>query len=225
MKYISVVLIVQLEVFSMEDRILIKGNREGLVTVINMNKFNNFEDMLEALIEKLSRGRRFYKGSTLKIITELKRITDRDAVRLRDVLLKDFAIKECIFEEYEERKPRSFTGVYEGRTKFVRKTIRSGQRIEYSGNLVIVGDVNPGSEIQAAGNVIVLGNLKGFVRAGMGGDSRAFVAAFSLQPEILQIGSLVTRAPEDNDRPQFPEVAKVKDGSIIVEPYLPNKFL
>ena len=190
-----------------------------------MNKFNNFEDMLEALIEKLSRGRRFYKGSTLKIITELKRITDRDAVRLRDVLLKDFAIKECIFEEYEERKPRSFTGVYEGRTKFVRKTIRSGQRIEYSGNLVIVGDVNPGSEIQAAGNVIVLGNLKGFVRAGMGGDSRAFVAAFSLQPEILQIGSLVTRAPEDNDRPQFPEVAKVKDGSIIVEPYLPNKFL
>jgi septum site-determining protein MinC len=35
----------------------------------------------------------------------------------------------------------------------------------------------------------------------------------------------VTRAPEDNDRPQFPEVAKVKDGSIIVEPYLPNKFL
>jgi septum site-determining protein MinC len=225
LKYKIVVLIVNLEVFSMDDRILIKGNREGLVTVINMNKFNNFEDMLEALIEKLSRGRRFYKGSTLKIITELKRITDRDAVRLRDVLLKDFAIKECIFEEYEERKPRSFTGVYEGRTKFVRKTIRSGQRIEYSGNLVIVGDVNPGSEIQAAGNVIVLGNLKGFVRAGMGGDSRAFVAAFSLQPEILQIGSLVTRAPEDNDRPQFPEVAKVKDGSIIVEPYLPNKFL
>ena len=196
-----------------------------MVTVINMNKFNNFDDMLEALVEKLSRGRRFYKGSTLKITTELKRITDRDAVRLRDVLLKDFAIKECIFEEYEENNPKSFTGVYEGRTKFVRKTIRSGQKIEYSGNLVIVGDVNPGSEIQAAGNVIVLGNLKGFVRAGMGGDSRAFVAAFSLQPEILQIGSLVTRAPEDNDRPQFPEVAKVKDGSIIVEPYLPNKFL
>ena len=59
----------------------------------------------------------------------------------------------------------------------------------------------------------------------MGGDNRAFVAAFSLQPEILQIGSLVTRAPEDNDRPQFPEVAKIKDNSIIVEPYLPNKFL
>lgn len=225
MKYISVVLIVQLEVFSMEDRILIKGNREGLITVIDMNKFNNFDDMLEALVEKLSRGRRFYKGSTLKITTELKKITDRDAVRLRDVLLKDFAIKECIFEEYEEASPKTFTGVSEGRTKFVRKTIRSGQKIEYAGNLVIVGDVNPGSEIQAAGNVIVLGNLKGYVRAGMGGDSRAFVAAFSLQPEILQIGSLVTRAPEDSDRPQFPEVAKIKDGSIIVEPYLPNKFL
>ncbi|NLZ48520.1 MAG: septum site-determining protein MinC [Clostridiales bacterium] len=209
----------------MEDRILIKGNREGLVTVIDMDKFRNFDDMLEALVEKLSRGRRFYKGSTLKITTELKRINERDAVRLRNVLLRDFDIKECIFEEYEEPKPKTFTGIYEGRTKFVRKTIRSGQRIEYPGNLVIIGDVNPGSEIQAAGNVIVLGNLKGYVRAGMGGDSRAFVAAFSLQPEILQIGTLVTRAPEDNEKPQFPEVAKIKDGSIIVEPYLPNKFL
>lgn len=209
----------------MEDRIFIKGNKDGLNAVINMDKFNSFDDMLEALIEKLSRGKRFYKDSTLKVTTDLKRINQKDADKLKDVLLRDFSIKDCIFEEVEEKNNKVFTGVYEGKTKFIRKTIRGGQRVDYAGNLVIVGDVNPGSEIHAAGNIIVLGHLKGYVHAGMGGNDKAIVAAFSLQPEILQIGELVTRSPEDNLKPQFPEVAKIKDGSIVVEPYLPNKFI
>ncbi|WP_139905173.1 septum site-determining protein MinC [Clostridium thermarum] len=209
----------------MEDRIFIKGNKDGLNAVIDMNKFNSFDDMLDAFIEKLSRGKRFYKDSTMKLTTDLKRINEREASRLKDVLLNDFEIKDCIFEEIEEKTLKGFRGVTEGKTKFIRKTVRGGQRIDYTGNLVIVGDVNPGSEIFAGGNVIVLGQLRGYVHAGLGGDERAIVAAFSLQPEILQIGDLVTRSPEDNLKPQFPEVAKIKDGSIVVEPYLPNKFI
>jgi septum site-determining protein MinC len=51
------------------------------------------------------------------------------------------------------------------------------------------------------------------------------VAAFYLQPEILQIANIMTRSPEDSVKPQYPEVAKVKGDTIIVEPYLPNKFI
>ena len=80
-----------------------------------------------------------------------------------------------------------FTGIYEGKTKFVRKTIRSGQSINYPGNIVIVGDVNPGAEIYAAGNIIVLGTLKGVVHAGTNGNEKAIIAAFKLEPQILQI--------------------------------------
>ncbi len=209
----------------MEDRIFIKGNKEGLNAVINMDRFNNFDDMLEALVEKLSRGKRFYKGSTMKISTDLKRIGEKEANELRTLLFEEFQVQNCIFEEVEEKSPKGFSGVYEGKTKFIRKTIRSGQRIEYHGNIVIVGDVNPGSEVHAAGNVIVLGSLKGYVHAGMGGNEKAIVAAFILQPEILHICDLVTRSPEDSEKPSYPEVARIKDGSIIVEPYLPNKFI
>jgi septum site-determining protein MinC len=35
----------------------------------------------------------------------------------------------------------------------------------------------------------------------------------------------MTRSPDDGIKPQFPEIAKVKDDSIIVEPYLFNKFI
>jgi septum site-determining protein MinC len=208
-----------------DDKILIKGNKEGLYAVIYMNKFKDFDEMLEALIEKLTRGKKFYRGSTLKITTDLKYISERELKKLKDVLFEEFMIKDCILEDREEKVSKVFSGVYEGRTKFIRKTIRGGQSINYSGNIVIIGDVNPGAEIYAAGNVIVLGTLKGHVHAGFGGNDKAIIAAFSLQPEILQIASIMTRSPEDGLKPQYPEVAKVKDSTIIVEPYLFNKFI
>lgn len=207
------------------DGIIVKGNKEGLNVVINMKKFKDFDEMLEKLKERLSRGKRFYKGSTIKITSQLKYINEDDIKVLKKVLSDEFLIKNCIFSDLNMPKAsKTFSGIYEGRTKFIRKTIRSGQIVNYSGNLVIIGDVNPGSEVYAEGNVIVIGKLRGNVHAGLGGNSKAIVAAFVLQPEILEIAGIVTRSPEDNIKPHYPEVAKVKDDMIIVEPYSPNKY-
>jgi septum site-determining protein MinC len=210
--------------FMIDDKIILKGNKEGLSAVINADKFRDFQDVLDALIDKLSKGKRFYKGSTIKIITDLRSFNDREIKKLKEILFDEFLIKDCIFEDKEEKSNKMFTGVYEGRTKFIRKTVRSGQTISYSGNIVIIGDVNPGAEVYAAGNIVVLGTLRGHVQAGTDGNDKAIVAAFVLQPEILQIADMKTRAPEDSERPQYPELAKIKDGSIVVEPYLPNKY-
>jgi septum site-determining protein MinC len=207
------------------DKIIIKGNKEGLNVIINMNHFNDFDDMLESLIAKLSKGKKFYKGSTLKITTELKYINERESRKLKEILFDEFLISDCIFQDQEESTTKVFTGIYEGKTKFLRKTIRSGQSINYPGNIVIVGDVNPGAEIYAAGNIIVIGNLRGVVHAGTNGNEKAIIAAFKLEPQILQIGNIVTRSPEDAIKPEYPEVAKIKNGSIIVEPYLENKYI
>lgn len=209
----------------MDDNIIIKGNRDGINAIINMNKFKDFDEMLEALIKRLSIGKMFYKGSTIKITTEMKCINEKQFSKLKNVLFEQFLIKDCIFEDKEEKSSKTFTGIYEGRTKFLRRTIRSGQVINYSGNVVIIGDVNAGSEIYAGGNIIVLGALRGYAHAGFGGNSKAIVAAFYLQPEILQIADIMTRSPEDSLKPQYPEVARVKGETIIVEPYLLNKFI
>ncbi|MBU3196049.1 septum site-determining protein MinC [Clostridium algidicarnis] len=207
------------------DNIVIKGNKEGLNAIINMDNFKDFDDMLDSLIEKLSKGKKFYKGCTLKITTDIRLINENQAKKLREILFEEILIKDCIFEDKEEKTNKVFSGIYEGRTKFIRKTVRSGQIIRYSGNIVIIGDVNPGSEIHAEGNVIVMGNLRGQVRAGITGNERAIIVAFNLQPEILQIASIITRAPEDSLKPEYPEVAKIKEGSIIVEPYVVNKYI
>lgn len=209
----------------LDDNIIIKGNRDGINAIINMNKFKDFDEMLESLIKRLSVGKAFYKGSTLKITTEIKYINEKQFRKLKDVLFEQLLIKDCIFEDKEEKSNKLFSGIYEGRTKFLKRTVRSGQIVNYPGNVVIIGDVNAGSEIYAGGNLIVLGDLRGYAHAGFGGNPKAIIAALHLQPEILQIADIMTRSPEDSIKPQYPEVARVKGDTIIVEPYLPNKFI
>ena len=208
-----------------EDSIVVKGNKEGLNVVINMNKFKDFTDMLEALVSRLSSGKKFYKGSTVKITIQLKLLNEKEASKLKDILFDEFLIKDCIFEDNIEKVSKAFQGVYEGKTKFIKSTIRGGQKIDYPGNVVIIGDVNPGAEVCASGNIVVFGSLKGFAYAGFDGNEEAFIAAFELQPEILKISEVIARAPEDALKPEYPEVARIKDGIIIVEPYLPNKYI
>lgn len=212
----------------MDDRIVIKGNRVGISAIINIDKFSGFEEMLENLVGKLSKGKRFYKNSTLVISTNLNSINEKNLVRLKEVLFNEIEIKDIILQDEaskdKENDKKIFSGVYEGKTKFLRKTVRSGQCINYNGNIVIIGDVNSGAEVMANGNVIVLGSIKGNVSAGVNGNTKAIVAAFSLQPETLKISNLVTFSP-DSEKPSYPEVAKIKDGTIIVEPYIPNKYI
>jgi septum site-determining protein MinC len=214
------------------DGILIKGNKDGINTTINMNKFACFEDMLLMLIKKLSKGKHFYKGTTLIVSMDLKSINKKEVETLKETLLTEIELKDIVLEDIEkeadkviQKEPKVFSGVNEGRTKFIRKTVRGGQCIKYQGNIVIIGDINSGAEVYASGNVIVLGRIKGKVSAGTNGNSKAVIAAFLLQPEILTISNVIAMSPDDVEKPSYPELAKIKDGSIIVEPYLPNKYI
>ena len=211
-----------------DDRIQIKGTKEGINATIDMERFSDFDEMLEVLIDKLTAGKGFYKGASLKIAANLKNVNENDILRLKDVLFEKIQIKECFFEEVkreEQKESKIFSGVYEGKTKFIKKTIRGGQLVRYHGNIVIIGDINNGAEVYAGGNIIVLGTIKGQVHAGVGANKKAIISAFSLQPEILQIAEIVTIAPEDGIKPSYPELAKIKDDIIVVEPYLPKKYI
>ncbi|WP_195986314.1 septum site-determining protein MinC [Clostridium sp. D53t1_180928_C8] len=212
-----------------DERIQIRGNKDGVNVIIDMDKFIGFDNMLEALVNSLSKNKAFYKNSILKIIANLKHIDDSEITKLKEELFQKINIKDCIFDDInaikDSNSAKVFNGINEGKTKFIKKTIRGGQSIDYPGNIIIIGDINSGAEVSAGGNIIVLGSIKGNVRAGTGGNKKSIIAAFFMQPELMQISDILTVSPDDGLKPSYPEVAKIKDGYIVVEPYLPNKYI
>lgn len=101
-------------------------------------------------------------------------------------------------------------------TLYVRRTLRSGQKLWYDGHIVLLGDVHPGAEIVAGGDIVVFGKLQGVAHAGFPGDRQAVVVALQLEPMQLRIAQLISRAPDEAVRPNSPELAQIRGDQIVV---------
>jgi septum site-determining protein MinC len=100
--------------------------------------------------------------------------------------------------------------------RWIKGPLRSGARVEYDGNVVVLGDVNPGAEIEAGGSVIVWGRLRGVVHAGAQGDEKAVVCALELAPTQLRIADGIAISPKKAGK-ITPEIARLKDGNLLAE--------
>ena len=103
-------------------------------------------------------------------------------------------------------------------TRLIKQTIRGGQKSNYPGDIVIIGDVNPGGEIEAAGDILIFGKLRGAAHAGINGDTSAKIVAVELTPLQIRIAGINRRSPDSvSDPGHAPEVAKIKNGNIVIE--------
>jgi septum site-determining protein MinC len=98
-------------------------------------------------------------------------------------------------------------------------TLRGGQALHHAGNIVVVGDVNPGTELVATGDIVVFGRLLGVAHAGAQGDSEAKVYALQLHATQLRIASVIAVDEEHARTSSEPEVAFVRDGRIAIAPF------
>lgn len=221
-----------------EDLLSFKGVKEGIFLNVDGG---DLQAIKEELDKKMKSTSKFYHGVKLLGIKS-DSLSPEDLTELKLILKYkyDFVVSEDELPKHILYPPTSmesennvencfeystiFEGIDCGMTKFVNGTLRSGQIVEYNGNIVIIGDVNPGALIQAKGNIIVLGTLRGVAHAGVGGNLHAIVASYNLQPMQLRIGDKISRPPDEYiEASGVPEVAKIKDGEVMIEPYLPNK--
>ncbi|SEF89746.1 septum site-determining protein MinC [Caloramator fervidus] len=201
--------------------VVFKGNRNGIVIYV-LGK--EPDEIKQDIFNKLSQGKDFFYGCNMYIKSDFE-FPEEFLLDLKEELKKQFNAN-LILEEKKVNSNKRLIDLNEGMTKILKKTIRSGQRIYYDGNIVIVGDVNSGAEVIATGNIIVLGVVRGILHAGANGNTKAFIAAYDLQPEQIRIADIISRSPDDkSDKPKIPEVAKIKGKYISIEPYLPNKLL
>ena len=102
-------------------------------------------------------------------------------------------------------------------TLYHAATLRGGQVLHHNGNIVVVGDVNPGAELVAGGDVLVFGRLAGIAHAGAQGDENARILAVDLRATQLRIATFIA-ADSDVAHAERgePEVAFARDGRIVI---------
>lgn len=109
-------------------------------------------------------------------------------------------------------------------TLYIQRTLRSGQSITSEGNIVIIGDVNPGSEVIAKGDITVWGILGGIAHAGSDGNQFARIRALKMNAIQLRIADTFARRPDSANIPYIqktdtfvPEEACVRRKQIIIQ--------
>ena len=102
-------------------------------------------------------------------------------------------------------------------TKFHRGSLRSGQKIEEDGSIVIIGDVNSGAEVVAADNIVVLGTLRGLAHAGAKGNTKAIIAAGKLDTVQLRIANIVREIDRDEEPLHRQAYVYIEDDKVVIE--------
>ena len=225
----------------------IRGTSDGLIVQMGSG---DWRTLLATLVTRLEQTPAFFRGGRVALHIGPRQLS-REEIETIGELLKSYQVSlwavlgdspetqktaaelgletslptpmAARLPEVGEKKPAD--GVTEqDRAIFLKRILRSGQRVKYDGNVVLLGDVNPGAEIAATGDVVVWGRLRGSVHAGAGGNDRALVCALVLSPMLLRIGRFMARSPGNDveatgEHPVTPEMAFVHNGQIVAEPW------
>lgn len=178
-----------------QQHVTIKGTKDGLT--LFLNDTCSFQELLNELEEKLGsnhHGEDKYVSVRIKMGNRyLSKELDerlRELVRNKKNLVID-SIESDVMTRVQALEWKRTTEI-----QAVSKMIRSGQILEVPGDLLLIGDVNPGGTVLAGGNIFVMGALRGIAHAGCYGNSDAVITASLMKPAQLRIGDKVSRSPD-----------------------------
>jgi len=89
--------------------------------------------------------------------------------------------------------------------------------VEHHGDVVVVGDINPGARVIAGGDVYVLGRLRGMALAGQPDQPEAAIFALRFEPSQVRIATVW--AIPAGEPAEHPEWARLEAGRIVVSPW------
>ncbi len=226
----------------MSEQVRLRGNAAGLLVVLDDK--GEFAGVRQRLVERLMAAGDLFHGADVTVDLGNRRLKAQELCRLKEAVaqhndmrltrvihggeppgddakgstvLRSGPLKTFIREAPSQPGPQEHQ--QDVPTLLVRGTVRSGQEIRNQGHVVVFGDVNPGAEVIATGDIIVLGSLRGVAHAGCSGDYRSVVAAVDLRPLQLRIAGFVGRPPDDEEASEGAEMARVREGRIMVESY------
>ncbi len=196
--------------------ITIKGTKDGLLFYLDDSR--PFSDILSELRHKLEddHAAKIWDGPEMNVLIKLgkRQITKLEEMALREL----FASRKNLIIKHFESDGKPYLLEQESEIQMRVGTVRSGQIFSFEGNILFVGDINPGGVIRSTGDIYVLGALRGLAHAGSQGDQQAIIAASVLKPTQLRIADVISRPPDRWDESEVGmRFAYLVDHQIAVE--------
>ena len=159
--------------------------------------------IISELSRKISDLKKLYKDEKTPIRIVGKVLKNKEIDEIQE-LIKEKIDVEIDFDMTKSLGLSSITHTFKpeiaiSETKFHRGSLRSGQRLETEGSIVIIGDVNSGAEVIASDNIVVVGTLRGLAHAGAKGNKNAIIAAGKLDAVQIRISNIVKEIDRDEE--------------------------
>ena len=157
--------------------------------IIRISDKATHDETIECLNKKISALKKLYKTEKTPIFVTGKVLKNKEIEEIKKIITKEINV-EVNFDSPKVLGLYGIKQVFEkeidnSETKFYKGNMRSGQKIEFEGSLVIIGDVNGGAEVIAGENIVILGNLRGLAHAGAKGNKKAIIATNRIEcPQI-----------------------------------------
>ena len=203
----------------MKNCVMINLKKDEIV--IKLNEEATQEEIIEALKKKLAELKKLYKNEKTPILVAGKILKNKEIDEIQQIIKNEIDV-EIDFDMPKSLGLHSITKTFEkeiatSETKFHRGSLRSGQRIEAEGSLVIIGDVNSGAEVIASDNIVILGALRGLAHAGAKGNKQAIIAAGLVDTVQIRIANVVKEIDRDEEPMHKQSCVYIEEEQIIIE--------
>ena len=181
----------------------INVSQKNNLVIIKIHPEAKIEDIIPQIRKKASQLQKIYKEEKTPIMITGKVLKNKEMDEIEEIIKEKLDV-DVDFDMPKELglhniKKTFIQEVSISETKFHRGSLRSGQRLEYEGTLIVLGDVNDGAEVIAGDNVVVVGNLRGLAHAGAKGNKQAIVAAHRIDTHQLRIANIIKELVKDDD--------------------------
>ena len=179
------------------------------------------KEIISELGKKLKELKKMYQEEKTPIRVTGKILANKEIEQIEEIIKEKIDVKVS-FDSPKTLGLHSITRSYKkdvgkSETTFHKGSLRSGQRLEVEGSLVVVGDVNSGAEVIAGDNIVIVGTLRGLAHAGAKGNKEAIIATSTLDAVQIRISNIVKEFDMDNEYVYDNAYIYVDDDEIVIE--------
>ena len=188
--------------------------------IIRISEGAEQSEIMECLNKKIPALKKLYKTEKTPIFVTGKVLKNKEIEEIKKLISSNIDVK-ITFDSPKVLGLYGIKKIFEkdienSETKFHRGSLRCGQKLEFEGSLVILGDVNNGAEVIAGENIVVLGILRGLAHAGAKGNTKAIIAANLIESPQIRIANIIKEMDKDLSEQNY-KCAFMEKDEIVLE--------